>query len=231
MIGVLGAMDQEVALVTDLLDDRDDHTIGPRWAATGRIGGREVLVTTSGFGKVAAASTVTVMIERYGVAAVLFTGVAGGVGAGVEIGDVVVAHELAQHDFDASPIFPRFTIPTLGTDRIAADPAIADALAEGARAAGRAVHRGLVASGDRFVDDAAETAALRDALPGLLAVEMEGAAVAQVCTEIGVPFGVVRTISDHADADAAPDFLAFVEGVAAPLSAAIVAGALAALET
>ena len=89
-----------------------------------------------------------------------------------------------------------------------------------------AVHEadaGLVASGDRFVDHTAEARTLRGALPELLAVEMEGAAVAQVCAERFVPFAVFRSISDHADQQADVDFLAFIATVAAPLTAGIVA--------
>ena len=77
------------------------------------------------------------------------------------------------------------------------------------------MHRGLIASGDQFIGKHTQIAALKDALPPLLAVEMEGAAVAQVCFELGVPFAVVRTISDNANDHAAMDFMRFVKTVAA----------------
>jgi adenosylhomocysteine nucleosidase len=182
-----------------------------------------------------------VLLERFGVRAIVFTGVAGGLAPGVNVGDVVVATELLQHDMDASPLFPKYEVPLMGLSRFAADVAIADALAAvaadvlrdpGAFVGPEAVdafglhapkvHRGLLVSGDRFVSTAAESAALRSALPGALAVEMEGAAVAQVCHDYGVPFAAMRTISDRADDAAHGDFARFVAQVASRYSLALV---------
>lgn len=240
MIGVLGAMEQEVGLVADLLTERSDTRIGPREFRTGRLGGHDVVLAVSGFGKVAASSTVTTMIDRFEITALVFSGVAGGIGPGVVIGDLVVADDLVQHDFDASPIFPRYVVPSLERSHLEADPVIVAALTAAAEAVADrppaglgdftdrrpSVHCGTVASGDRFVDDAAEVRDLLGRLRGVLAVEMEGAAVAQVCLERGIPFGVVRTISDRADADAPVDFLRFVDEVAAPVGAAVVRATL-----
>ncbi len=183
------------------------------------------------------------VLERFQPSHVVFAGVAGAIGAGVDIGDIVVADRLAQHDFDASPIFARYVIPSLGVAEIATDPVLTkrlvDAVARFSRSPAAVtvatesggmfhpssvqVHTGLVASGDRFIDDTAEARTLRGALPELLAVEMEGAAVAQVCAERLVPFAVFRSISDRADQKAEVDFLAFIATVAAPLTAGIVA--------
>jgi adenosylhomocysteine nucleosidase len=167
--------------------------------------------------------------------------VAGGLGRGVRVGDVVVASELLQHDMDASPIFPRHEVPLTGLKRFIADAALSEALAQAVQhviadpapsfavhgaALGIdacALHRGLVVSGDRFVSTAAESAALRAELPDALAVEMEGAALAQVCHAFGVPFAVLRTISDRADDSAHIDFTRFIDEVASRMSAAIVA--------
>jgi len=151
--------------------------------------------------------------------------VAGGVGAGVSVGDVVVAAEFVQHDMDASPIFPRFEVPLYGKTCFACDPALTEMLLDASRTAlaeteqGQArLHRGLIASGDRFVSAADESRgiqrALREAGLDVLAVEMEGAAVAQVCFDFGVPFAAVRTISDRADDQAHMDFPKFVAEVA-----------------
>jgi adenosylhomocysteine nucleosidase len=151
----------------------------------------------------------------------------------VKVGDVVVARELLQHDMDASPLFPRHEIPLMGLSRIASDTVLGDSLANAAAgviaqpgsafvaAAGLlgaptpALHRGLVISGDRFVSTAAESLALQAELPDALAVEMEGAALAQVCHGFGVPFAVLRTISDRADDNAHMDFSRFIDEVAA----------------
>jgi adenosylhomocysteine nucleosidase len=173
------------------------------------------------------ATTTALLLDRFEVDAVLFTGVAGGLGEGVAVGDVVVADTLLQHDMDASPIFPRWEVPLTGRSRFAADVAWAGRLAAAAHRAGHAVHRGLVVSGDRFVSTSAESAALRGLLPDALAVEMEGAAVAQVCHDFGRAFAVMRTISDRADDAAHVDFPRFVANVASGLTRRIVAHALA----
>ena len=201
----------------------------------GELNDRRVVLALSGIGKVAAATTATALIEHFGVARIVFTGVAGGVGDGVNVGDVVVAQDYIQHDMDASPLFPRWELPGYARSRLPCDPALTALLLEAAKAcvaggssqfglkklpdqAPHRVHHGLVASGDRFVSTAAEStqlrAALRSAGHDVLAVEMEGAAVAQVCQDYGLPFAAVRTISDRADDTAHGDFALFVQTVA-----------------
>jgi adenosylhomocysteine nucleosidase len=215
--------------------------LGRRDFHVGRLWGRPVVVTLARIGKVAAATTVTALIHRFGVGEVVFTGVAGGLGSAVRIGDVVVADHLVQHDLDATPLFPRYEVPLLGMARFPADPALSGRLAAAAAAflahdlgglpaAAHAafglerpqLHRGLVASGDRFIGGGAAAAALRADLPDALATEMEGAAVAQVCHEYGVPWAVVRTISDSADEHAHIDFPAFLRDVASLYSYGII---------
>jgi adenosylhomocysteine nucleosidase len=183
-----------------------------------------VVAVLSRIGKVAAATTATALIERFGVRRIVFTGVAGGLAQGVNVGDIVVADSFLQHDLDASPIFPKYQVPLYGVDRFAADPALSARLAVAAQRAlpGVRLHRGLVVSGDRFVSTTAESRTLQAALPQALAVEMEGAAIAQVCHDYGVAFAAVRTVSDRADDAAHGDFVRFVREVASRHSAAIV---------
>jgi adenosylhomocysteine nucleosidase len=192
----------------------------------GTLHGHEAVLVLSGIGKVAAATTTTLLLDRFDVSALLFTGVAGGLREGVKVGDVVIGDALLQHDLDASPIFPCWEVPLTGKSRFAADAHWSDTLARAAQSGGHAVHRGLIVSGDRFVATSAESAALRTALPDALAVEMEGAAVAQVCHDFGRPFAVMRTISDRADDSAPGDFSRFVAEVASGLTRAIVRAAL-----
>jgi adenosylhomocysteine nucleosidase len=200
--------------------------------------GHDVVAVLSRIGKVAAATTTTLLLSEFGVDRVLFTGVAGGLGDGVRVGDVVVADALLQHDMDASPLFPRYELPGLGLDRLWADSdlvrlvvrvatdVLADAALHGLVQSAPRVHQGLVVSGDIFVDTTAESEALRLALPGALAVEMEGAALAQVCHDFGVPFAVIRTVSDRADDAAHVDFQRFVLEVASRYSLAVVRAVL-----
>jgi adenosylhomocysteine nucleosidase len=192
----------------------------------GTLHSHAALLVLSGIGKVAAATTTTLLLDRFDVNAVLFTGVAGGLADGVKVGDVVIGDTLLQHDLDVSPLFPRWQVPGSGLSHFAADPAWSDVLTRAAQSAGHSVHRGLVVSGDRFVSTAAESAALRAALPDALAVEMEGAAVAQVCHDFARPFAVMRCISDRADDSAHGDFARFVADVASGLTRSIVRAAL-----
>ena len=221
---IVAAMHQELAAVLALLPDEQKQMAGGRDFWVGHLHGQEVVAVLSRIGKVAAATTATALVERFRVDRIVFTGVAGGLAPGVNRGDVVVADSFLQHDLDASPVFPRYEVPLYGVDRFATDAALTGQLAEAVRQAlpARRLHQGLVASGDRFVSSAAECGALHQALPDALAVEMEGAAFAQVCRDYGVPFAAVRTISDRADDAAHGDFLRFIEEVASRHSAAIV---------
>jgi adenosylhomocysteine nucleosidase len=207
----------------------------------GNLHGQPVVLALSRIGKVAAATTATTLIEAFGAQRLVFTGVAGGVGAGVRVGDVVVASEFIQHDMDASPLFPRYQIPLYGRERFACDEALTALLASAASTGlerlgvqigadqgvtSHAVHHGLIASGDRFVSAAEEARLLHETLADAghapLAVEMEGAAVAQVCHDYALPFAAVRTISDRADDSAHVDFPKFVTEVASRYALAII---------
>lgn len=221
---IVSAMHQELAAVLALMPDERKQVHAGREFWAGHLHGQDVVAVLSRIGKVAAATTATALIERFAVDRIVFTGVAGGLAPGVDRGDVVVADSFLQHDLDASPIFPRYEVPLYGTSRFETDPRLTAALAQAVAAAlpGTRLHRGMVASGDRFVATTAESRALQAALPEALAVEMEGAAIAQVCRDYGVPFAAVRTISDRADDEAHGDFLRFIEEVASRHSAAIV---------
>jgi len=246
-IAIVAALHAEIALLLQAMPDERRVRVAGRDFWHGHLEGREVVLVLSRIGKVAAATTAALLLDRFDASAVIFTGVAGGLGAGVAVGDVVVATELLQHDLDASPLFPRHEVPLTGIARFAADAAWQQALAlatqqvlaepdaflggtarrEFALGAPR-LHRGLIVSGDRFVSTEAESAALRTALPDALAVEMEGAAVAQVSHDFGVPFAALRIVSDRADDDAHRDFERFVADVASRYSEAIVRRLLAA---
>jgi adenosylhomocysteine nucleosidase len=221
---IVAAMHQELSAVLALLPDEQKQAAGGRDYWVGHLHGQEVVTVLSRIGKVAAATTATALIERFRVDRILFTGVAGGLAPGVNRGDVVIAERFLQHDLDASPLFPRYEVPLYDTDQFATDPVLTEQLAAAVRRAlhGTHVHRGLIASGDRFVASAADSQALQSALPEALAVEMEGAAFAQVCHDYRVPFAAVRTVSDRADDAAHGDFLSFIDQVASRHSAAIV---------
>jgi adenosylhomocysteine nucleosidase len=249
-VAILSAMDQESSMVAERISNRVRHEYLGQGFLTGTIAGVEMVTATTGYGKVGAAATTASVLHRFGPRAVVFGGVAGGIRPDINIGDVVVADRLIQHDYDASPIFDPYVIPSLGVAEVASDPDLTNRLLA---AAGRyletrandeisvpdglftlssvTIHRGLIASGDQFLSGVVEAGNLHQRLPDVLAVEMEGAAVAQVCAERGVPFGVFRLVSDRSDQDAEVDFLSFVASVAAPLTAGIIDEFLSDLDT
>jgi adenosylhomocysteine nucleosidase len=238
---IVAALHDELASVLALMPDEHKEVVGGREFWVGHLHGQDVVAVLSGVGKVAAATTATLLIDRFKAQRIVFTGVAGGLGLGVAVGDVVLARSFLQHDMDASPLFPRHEVPFYGLARFDADAALADALelacermlhslpqqldASTVEAFGLQVprlHQGLLISGDRFVATTAESQALQRELPDALAVEMEGAAFAQVCHDFGVPLTVVRTISDRADDAAHVDFPRFLREVASRYSSALI---------
>ena len=241
MLAIVSAMPEEIAAVVAALEDVTTQEFGRRRYHIGSCHGHRVVVVFSRMGKVAASATATQLVTSYGATRLVFSGVAGAVQRGLAIGDIVVGTELIQHDMDASPIFPRYEVPLLGKTAFAADAQLSARLTAAAEDFLRhdlsssvspaelthfgirtpRVLGGLIASGDKFFASGAELAELRERLPAVACVEMEGAAVAQVCEEYAVRFAVVRTISDSADEHAVHDFPRFAREVARHYSAGI----------
>ena len=233
-LGLISALHEEQTGVIEQMQNKRSIRRGMRDYTTGSLWGIECVCVLSRIGKVAASATVATLIERFDVTHIVFTGVAGSAAHQVQVGDIVLADNLVQHDMDATPLAPRFEIPLTGISSFAADADLSGLLGQAAhdflgldwfdaiesrdKAAFRLttprLHRGLVASGDEFITSSQKISALKLALPEVLAVEMEGAAVAQVCFEFGIPFAVVRTISDNANESAGIDFNSFLEQVA-----------------
>lgn len=238
MIGIVSAMPEELAAVVGAMHADEVVEYGGRRYHRGHYGGEPVVCVISRIGKVAAATTATILLERFAPRALVMTGLAGGIDEKLAIGDIVVADRLIHHDLDARPLFPRHEIPLLGISELPADRVLSEKLAAAAARfspppevvslgiSAPRVWRGLVASGDQFFGSAEASNALRAMLPGVLAVEMEGAAVAQVCYEHGVPFAIARVISDTANHAAALDFSRFLRDACGPYARALVEGAL-----
>ena len=240
-IGILGAMAQEIDEVKAMLTDKTTVKIANREFVVGKIGNVRCVVAFSKWGKVAATITATLLIQEFGITDLIFIGTAGGVAVGLKVGDIVVAKRLVQHDLDARPIISRFELPLLNRIYVDSDPELTEL-------AGKAVtklinkgvenmvgeaavkefnlaptlHFGDIASGDQFVNSIEKRDEILSLLPDVQCVEMEGAAVAQVCLEFGTPFTVIRTISDTADHNARVDFGRFINEVASTYSRAIV---------
>ncbi len=241
-LGIISALHQEQEGLVEAMEGATTHLHGMRQYTQGSLWGIDAVCVLSRIGKVAAAMTATMLVEKFNVTHILFTGVAGAGDANVKVGDIVIAESLVQYDMDASPLFPRFEVPLTGLSHFSSDEHLSAKVISAAHAfldqdfdkvihaeekaifrlTTPTVRRGLVASGDQFISAASHLHQINASLPGLLAVEMEGAAVAQVCFELGVPFAVIRTISDNANEDAATDFMHFVKTVAARYAYCIV---------
>ena len=238
---ILSALAEEQHGLIELLEQPQRVERAGRIFWQGQLRGQSVVLALSRMGKVAAATTTTTLIEAFDVDQVVFTGGAGGLGSGVQVGDVVVAGQFMQHDMDVSPLFARFEVPLYDRTLFDCDARLSDHLFAAARsyltcARGLAdpgsftscatLHRGLIASGDQFVGRADQSSDLKAALQSAghlpLAVEMEGAAVAQVCHDYSVAFAAMRTISDRADDQAHVDFTQFVQEVASQYARGVI---------
>ncbi|HEX7687862.1 MAG TPA: 5'-methylthioadenosine/adenosylhomocysteine nucleosidase, partial [Burkholderiaceae bacterium] len=122
-LAVVGALHEEIAAIQPCLAGVRVERRAGRDFLIGRLDGHDVVLVRCGIGKVAAATTASMLLDAFDASALLFTGVAGGIGASVRTGDIVVARTLLQHDMDASPLFPRFEVPLTGRARFDADPA------------------------------------------------------------------------------------------------------------
>ena len=241
-LAIMSAMHEENASIVQEMDIDDEQTVGSRTYYRGTLLGKPVVVVFSHWGKVAASITATSLINLFNISEILFTGVAGAVDNRLSVGDIVIGTDFYQHDMDASPIISRHEIPLLGRAAISANAAIGTRLEHAANAfinddfgaaiSGNAIEAfsleaprvlgAAVASGDQFISSPELSADIVKRLPGVACVEMEGAAVAQVCESFDVPFGVVRTISDGANESSDMDFQAFINNVARVYSLGIV---------
>ena len=210
-LGILGAMPEEIEqLLQALADGRVENRAGVE-IHSGTLAGIPVLIAQSGVGKVnAAAAAQTLLLQ--GVRGLLFTGVAGTVAPELNVGDLVVCEDAVQHDVDVTALGYRPGEVPGQPLAWRADPELVQLAEDAARTAlgGVTVKRGRVASGDQFVASEEHTGRIAREFSALC-VEMEGAAVAQVCARAGIPFAIIRSISDSADSDARLSFREFTD--------------------
>ncbi len=226
MYGIIGAMESEVALLRGRMRRPKEHTIAGIDFWAGAIAGTDAVLARSGIGKVNAAMCAQLMIDRFSVDKLINTGIAGGVAQGLAVGDFIVGTSSVQHDFDLGAL--HYVRGYMGSGGDGSRPTIyysdAGLVAEFKRAAANVlpdskIKEGVIATGDIFV----ESSVLKKELHALFfasAVEMEGAAIAQVARANGVASVIVRTVSDLADEEAGVSFASF-EKAAADVSANI----------
>ncbi|UKS30075.1 5'-methylthioadenosine/adenosylhomocysteine nucleosidase [Paenibacillus sp. HWE-109] len=209
-IALIGAMNEEIERLVSHMSDVQETVKAGITFREGTYLGKQVVVCRTGVGKVNAAVTTQILIDTFGIEAIIFTGVAGALDPELNIGDLVISSECMQHDMDVTALgFPRGIIPYEANSVFQADPALVElAVAAGERLFAGKVKKGRVLSGDQFIASREAVANLRQELDGVC-VEMEGASVAQVCSMNAVPYVVLRSMSDKADGSAHVNFAEF----------------------
>lgn len=227
IIGIIGAMDSEIKLLTDKLEERVYQSYGDLTFVSGNFENKTAVIVKSGIGKVNAARCTQLLIDRYNPTAIINTGIAGGIYQGLSIGDFIIGTESVQHDFDVTAFGHYKGYMCTGDDDsqptiYKSDEILVDTLSKAARSVIKSgsVLYGRIATGDTFVSDAQLKKEIHK-LFNAAAAEMESGAIAQTACYANIPFVTARTISDLADGTAAESFEEF-ENKAANISAEIV---------
>ena len=216
-LGIIGAMDVEVAALKEAMTAKVERTVAGSVYCEGRLEGVNAVIVQCGVGKVNAALCVQALCDLYGVTHIVNTGVAGSLDAKLDIGDFVISRAAMYHDFNCSTLNPDYAVgqvPGLAVRAFPADENLTELAFSAANTLcpGHA-HIGMVASGDQFVCNKKQKQTIIEDT-GALCTEMEGAAIAHASWKNGVPFVVIRAISDKADDSAEMDYPTF-EAIAA----------------
>ena len=215
MTGIIGAMKIEVETIKNLMENKTSETISGVEYVRGTLHGKEVVTAVCGIGKVAAAMCAQTMILRYSPARIINTGVGGSLSTKLAIGDIAVAESLVQHDMDTSPLGdPVGLISGINIINIPCGEKVVSDLYECIASLDVKGIKGVIASGDQFIASAEKKEKIVENF-GAIVCEMEGASIAQVCYTNGVPFGVVRAVSDCADGSSHMDYGEFLPMAAA----------------
>lgn len=211
MLGIIGAMDEEVSKIKSQMDDVKVETLAAMDFYEGSIYGYPVVVVRSGIGKVNAAMCTQILALKYKVDAIINTGIAGSLNADINIGDIVLSTDTLEHDMDAVAFgYPVGQIPRMDTLSFAADERLRKLAKEVCEKVNPdiSVFEGRVVSGDQFISNKEKKEWLISTFDGLC-TEMEGAAIGHAAFLNGIPFLVIRAISDKADDSASVDYPAF----------------------
>lgn len=211
MLGIIGAMDEEVAKLKEVMENVEISTKASMDFYKGTMNGKEVVVVRSGIGKVNAGMCTQILADVYGVTAVINTGIAGSLNAAIDIGDVVLSTDALQHDVDATGFgYDLGVIPRMDTSIFVADEKLRACAKECCERVNPdvKVFEGRVVSGDQFVSDKTVKERILNNFAGYC-TEMEGAAIAQAAYLNKIPFLIIRAISDKADDSATEDYPTF----------------------
>lgn len=214
-IAIIGAMEEEVTLLREKIDGKTQEVIAGCEYTSGKMDGVEVVLLRSGIGKVNAALSTAILLERFKPDYVINTGSAGGFNPQLNVGDVVISTEVRHHDVDVTVFGYEYgQVPQL-PPAFEADSQLVQVAENCAKEIKDIqVVRGLIATGDSFMNDPARVDFIRDKFTDLQAVEMEAAAIAQVSYQFGTPFVVIRSLSDIAGKESNVSFDQFLEKAA-----------------
>lgn len=209
-IGIIGAMDQEIAFLQAAMENKKEQQIANVLFIEGEIAKQTVVLLKSGIGKVNAAMATTLLIENFQADIVINTGTAGGFSSELNVGDIVIGSEVVHHDVDVTAFdYVLGQVPQLPAT-FKSDQRLIDATEKVLNNLKLNSMIGLVATGDKFMADSNLIEATVNNFPSMLAAEMEGAAIAQVCYQYEVPFIIIRAISDIAGEDSPISFNEFI---------------------
>lgn len=197
--GIIGAMEEEVTLLRDKIENRQTLTLAGLEIYTGTLNGTDVALLKSGIGKVSAAMGAALLLEHCKPDLIINTGSAGGLAPTLNVGDIVVSDEARYHDADVTAFGYEIGQMAGCPAAFKADDTLVSAAEACIKQLNLNAVRGLIVSGDAFINGAEGLAKIRHNFPQAVAVEMEATAIAHVCHNFGVPFVVVRAISDVAD--------------------------------
>ncbi|MDX3773667.1 5'-methylthioadenosine/S-adenosylhomocysteine nucleosidase [Chromatiaceae bacterium AAb-1] len=222
LIGIIGAMEPEVAILKQQMAETETRQAGGYTFYCGTLAGARVVLVQSGIGKVAAAVATTLMITQFNADCIINTGSAGGFDPELNVGDVVISSEVRHHDADVTAFGYEYgQLPQMPA-AFTPHPALVAAAEQSINLLGFCkTKKGLITTGDSFICDPERIAFIRSQFPTMLAVEMEGAAIAQTCYMLNTPFVVIRSLSDIAGKESPQSFEAYLE-VASENSSAMV---------
>lgn len=211
MIGIIGAMDEEVSQIVDVMELTETYERASMKFMKGKLNDKDVVIVRSGIGKVNAAVCTQLLVDKFNIDCVINTGIAGSLKAFINIGDVVLSSDVLHHDVDATGFgYPLGQIPRMETLSFEADERLVGLAKEACHKVTPdiGVHVGRIVSGDQFISDKAVKERIEANFDGFC-TEMEGAAIAQTAYLNNVPFLIMRAISDKADDSAAMDYPEF----------------------
>lgn len=212
LVAIIGAMDQEVVLIKEWMTDVSIEEIAGCEFVKGKLDSTEVVLLKSGIGKVNAAVSTSILLFKYQPAQVINIGSAGGYADDLSVGDVVISDRVCHHDVDATAFgYVMGQVPGM-PENYQADTQLIEKVKKVIHSLdGVKAKVGLVGTGDSFMQDPVRVNQVRSDFPDLLAVDMEAAAIAQVCMKFDVPFVVVRALSDIAGKESSQSFEAFLD--------------------